>query len=139
MQATLLHVICGECQGVTDTEKGTARDAIRNGLRAGLKATTNKGRKGTPNPLGDGRTEMVKMISAAQRALVKGEESATTVENESLRRWLAGDLPYAEAAETKEIKARRQRMARAVRESQRGAAQLRAAWKREGSRWRRGQ
>ena len=76
---------------------------------------------------------MVKMIAAAQRALAKGEERATTAENESLRRWLAGDLPYTEAAETKEIKTRRQRMSRAVRESQRGAAQLRAAWKREGN------
>ena len=87
VQATLLHVVCGECQGVPDTERERhrrlARDAIRNGLRVGLKTATNKGRRGTFTnkgrnhararpmyPLGDDRTEMwcsLQMISAAQR------------------------------------------------------------------------
>ena len=129
IQASLLHVMCGECEGVKKGERERERTTIRGSMQRARKAVTRRGvKKGAPPVLGEGREEIIRIIAAAQRAFAKGAK-AKEHEREALRRWLAGDLPKVSGDSKEKVESIASAVAENVREAQRAAAELNREWK----------
>ena len=129
--ATLQHVLCGECEGIPEDTRAVVKEGMATHLRMALRAMTRRDRRGAA--VVARREAAVAQIGAAQRALAKGEARSTALEREAMARWLAGDLPAAGTAgeaTAKEAGVAREVVA-AVRAAQTVAATARAAWEKE--------
>ena len=127
--ATIMHVLCGECQGIPEEERREARDGLATSLRAARKAASGNGKR---DIITKGKQAIVEIIAAAQRALAKREKRATAEEKEAMRKWLAGHMPSAEGGDTSKLEEVGKIIIREIRKAQQSAAQLRSAWKKTG-------
>lgn len=127
VRADLAHVLCGNCEGVSEETRRVEKGELRSALQRLWKTVTRKGRRGAPPTIDGGRHSLVKLFDAAQRALAKGAR-ATGAEREALRAVLAGDLPRVGGQDEGKLKGLAQEVAGTVRRAQEAAARLRATW-----------
>ena len=127
--ADLLHVTCGECQGIPIETRRTMREIMSHSLRNARKAVIGNGKR---NLITHGKAIMIERIAAAQRALAKTTKRATVEEKDALRAWMAGHLPQVGGDNPKKMKYVTQIMIREIKETQQAAANLRNAWKEAG-------
>ena len=126
--ATLVHVMCGECEGVDPEVRGVQREAIRKSLQDVRKAVTRKGVRGAPCAIEWGRDRLVRSIDAAQRALAKREGRARAQETRALTDFLAGRLPHVYGTNEGRMRNMGKRVVGSIRAAQRAAATLRSEW-----------
>jgi uncharacterized protein YprB with RNaseH-like and TPR domain len=126
----MFHVLCGECAGTDVKRRAEGREAIKKGLQRARGVLTRKGRGGA-HAMTTRRQQTIGVIAAAQRALAKGTR-ATAEERAAMTQWMAGCLPPATGENAAGVKHVTRQVAEAVRQSQRGAAALRALWTEDG-------
>ena len=90
VQADLLHVLCGECQGLDGDARKAGRDAIARSLRTARREVTRNGPRGAGPAVAEGRDALVHLITNAQKMLAKRARRACHGEREARRAWLAG-------------------------------------------------
>ena len=128
-QATLWHVMCGECTGVDDETRKTQREEMRRNLCRMQKMAQRTGGKRGPVLEEASRKAVGAMVAAAQKALAKTSARATETEKEALRRCIAGDFPYVTGETGKRMKALGKELAEEVKSAQRAATRLQEAWR----------
>ena len=82
--ATLQHVLCGECEGIPEDTRAVVKEGMATHLRMALRAMTRRDRRGAA--VVARREAAVAQIGAAQRALAKGEARSTALEREAMAR-----------------------------------------------------
>ena len=125
VKADLMHILCGECPGISEAIRLTERANIASNLRRANMLVIGRREKSV---ITQGQKELKEQLTHAQKAYTKGTARATEKEKEGMRKWIAGQLPNAGGTQPAHVKNIEKSITQAIRKTQAAAAQLRKAW-----------